>query len=302
VRPRRELVGAAFAALVCAAPVVARADARADLEKAHNAYIAHKYDDAESRLRALLDPKTSTLKDPDAIADARMYLGAVLLAEKKNEEAATVFDSLVIDRQSYEPDPLRVNLEAIDAFTDAKARNREKVAAMQAEQVRLAQEEKAKLENERQKQATRLAMLEKMASTELVIERHSRWLALVPFGAGQFQNGQTADGWLFLVGEGLLASATAVASGLSVYYEEKGFTASQQKDAGTATAYTHAAHWAGITDEVIAGGLVMAMVGGIIHAQATFVPERVEVRTRALPPLSLTPIIGPAGIGIIGRF
>ena len=302
MRLRCQLVGAAFAALVCAATGVARADARADLEKAHNAYIAHKYEDAEGRLRALLDPKTSTLKDPDAIADARMYLGAVLLAEKKNEEAASVFDALVIDRQSYEPDPLRVNLEAIDAFTDAKARNREKVAAMQAEQVRLAQEEKARLESERQKQALRLAMLEKMASTELVVERHSRWLALVPFGVGQFQNGQTADGWLFLVAEGLLASGTVVASGLSVYYEEKAFTASQQKDENAASAYARAGHWAAITDDVIAGGLVMAMVGGIVHAQATFVPERAEVRTRALPPLSLAPIIGPGGIGIVGRF
>ena len=38
------------------------ADAVSDLEKAHNAYVAHKYDDAEARLRALLDPRAGTLE------------------------------------------------------------------------------------------------------------------------------------------------------------------------------------------------------------------------------------------------
>ena len=82
----RLLVAASLAALICATPGLAQADAKSDLEKAHNAYMAHKYDEAESRLRALLDPATTSLKDPDSIADARMYLAAVLLAEKKSEE------------------------------------------------------------------------------------------------------------------------------------------------------------------------------------------------------------------------
>ena len=36
--------------------------------------------------------------------------------------------------------------------------------------------------------------LEKLASEETVIHVNSRWLALVPFGVGQFQNRQTALG------------------------------------------------------------------------------------------------------------
>ena len=98
---------------------------------------------------------------------------------------------------------------------------RDKLAAIQAERVRQAQAAQAKLEEEKQRQARRLAMLEELASTETVIERHSRWFALVPFGAGQFQNGQTAEGWLFLIGEGLLAGGSVVASGLSVYYGQQ---------------------------------------------------------------------------------
>lgn len=173
---------------------MARADAKDDLEKAHNAYMTHRYDDAETRLRALLDPTRSGLKDPDSIADARMYLAAVLLAEKKTEEAASTLEDLLNARPDYQADPMRVALEAIDALTDTKARLRDKLNAKKAEEFRKVQEEKAKLEVEHQKQVLRLAMLEKLATTEVVVERHSRWLSLVPFGVGQFQNGQTAEG------------------------------------------------------------------------------------------------------------
>jgi hypothetical protein len=299
---RRWLAAAPLAPLLCALAGAARADARSDLEKAHNAYLAHRYDDAESRLRALLDRRTGTLKDPDTVADARMYLGATLLAEKKNDEAATLFEGLLIERPDYQADPLRVSLEAVDALTDARARVRDKLDALQAEKVRKSQEEKARLEAERQKQTQRLALLEAMASTETVVERHSRWLALVPFGVGQFQNGQSAEGWLFLTGEGLLTTASVVASGLSLYYEERAVSAAQNNNASSLSAYEKLAHWSAITDDVLVGALALTMVGGVIHAQATFVPEKVELRKRDIPPVSLVPFVGPGGFGVLGRF
>ncbi|HTQ42910.1 MAG TPA: hypothetical protein VMI75_09175, partial [Polyangiaceae bacterium] len=140
------VVAAVAAALVgvTLAPV-ARADAATDLEKAHNAYVARQYDEAEMRLRALLDAKTGTLVDPDKVADARMYLAATLIAVKKTEEANGLLEQLLTDRPDYQPDPLRVSLEAIDALTDARTRIRDKLAALQAEKVRKAQEEKAKI-------------------------------------------------------------------------------------------------------------------------------------------------------------
>lgn len=298
----RLVVAAALAALVCATPGLARADAKADLEKAHNAYVAHKYDEAEARLRALLDPATSELKDPASIADAKMYLGAVLLAEKKSDEAAKVFEDLLLTAQGYEADPLRVSLDAIDALTDAKTRIKDQLNAMLAENVRKAQNEKAKLEVEHQKQVLRLAMLEKLATTEVVVERHSRWLSLVPFGVGQFQNGQTAEGWLFLTGEGLLAAGTVVAAGFAYGYEEQAWKYHQQGNSAAQSAYSSAAHWAAITDDVLVGGLVLTALAGIIHAESTYVPERVQMRKREIPPLSLAPVVGPMGVGIVGRF
>jgi tetratricopeptide (TPR) repeat protein len=277
------------------------ADAQGDLEKAHSAYVAHKYDDAESRLRALLDAKTGALKDADSINDARMYLGAVLLAEGKKDEAARTFDQLLRERPDYQPDPLRVSLDAIDAFIDTRTRIRDQLAAIQAEQVRKTQEERAKVEAERQKAAARLTTLEKLASTEVVVERHSRWLALIPFGVGQFQNGQDTLGWLFLTGEGLLAGATAVSAGLSLYYSGQASTLFGHGDPNAGVFQT-AAQRAAITADVLEGALAAMAVAGIVHAQLTFVPEHIELRKRDVPSVSLSPILAPGFLGLRGTF
>jgi hypothetical protein len=273
----------------------ARADAFSDLEKAHNAYVAHKYDDAESRLRALLDPHTGTLKDPDTVADARMYLGASLLAQGKKADAATVFEQLLRDKPDYQPDPLRVTLQATDALIDARSRLREELAASMAEKVRQAQEEKARLEAEKQKAAQRLAMLEKLASEETVTERHSRWLALLPFGVGQFQNGQTGLGIGFLVVESLAVIGNVV-SQIILLYNENQTSNAVSTGSLTAAGYHARARDAYYAGDIFAAGFAATAIAGIVHAQLTFVPERVEVRQRPLPPVStltLTPLVVP---------
>lgn len=303
MRSRRRIAAtAALAGLVAAAVARdARAEPLADLEKAHNAYVAHQYDEAEARLRALLDPKTGELKDPDSVAEARMYLGAVLLAEGKKDDAARTFEQLVLDKPDYQPDPLRVSLEAIDALTDAKARLRDELVAIQAEKVRKAQEEKAKADAERQKAALRLAMLEKLAGTEIVVQRSSRWEALVPFGVGQFQNGEEGLGWLFLSGEALLAAGSFVGAGASLYDQQQARDALARGD-GTANGWQHNGWVAAVTGDVFAGAFFVTALVGVVQAQLSFVPEHVTVRKREIPPVSLAPVVGPGGVGLGGTF
>jgi hypothetical protein len=296
-----KLLFAAVAATFVAAGSDAVADAQADLEKAHSAYVAHKYEDAEARLRALLDPNTSLLKDPDSLNDARMYLGAVFVAEGKKDDAARTFDQLLHDRPDYQPDPLRVSLEAIDAFIDARTRIRDQLVAIQAEQVRKAQEAKAKVEAERQKAAQRLATLEKLAAMEVVLERHSRWLALVPLGVGQFQNGQETLGWAFLSAQALLLGGSFVSAGLSMYYSGQASTLFSHGDP-TAGSYQAAAKRAAFVADIFDAGFLAAAIAGIVHAQLTFVPERVQVRKRDIPSVSFAPIVGPGVLGLRGAF
>jgi hypothetical protein len=302
VRPARGIVMLALsAALLAMATRQARADGQADLEKARNAYVAHKYEDAELRLRALLDAKTGGLDSADAIADARMYLGAVLLAEAKKDEANGAFERLLLDKPDYQPDPLRVSLEAIDALIDARTRLKDRLAAIQAEKARQAEAEKAKALLEKQKAEARVAMLEKLASEEVVTEHNSRWLALVPFGVGQFRNGQLSLGYTLLVGESLLGAGSIVGAALTLYNNGQTEAAVLRGD-GTAPGYNARAQQAAIVGDVFGGAFVLAALVGVVHAQLTFVPERTTVRRRQLPSLTLAPVVGPAGIGITGTF
>jgi hypothetical protein len=297
----RPVLAAAIVAVSLAVVRDARADGAADLEKAHNAYVAHQYDEAEARLRALLDPLTGPLKDPDSVADARMYLGATLVAEKKPDEAAAVFANLLSDKPDYQPDALRVSLDAIDAFTDARAKNRDKLAAIQAERVRKAQEEKARAEAERQRQVARLAMLEKLAGTEVVTTQNSRLVALIPFGAGQFQNGQTGLAWTFLVSEGLFAIGSGVGAAVS-YYNIGQRDGTYAGYPSVAQQYNDRAQGWAVAGDVFAGAFFAVALAGVVHAEATFVPEVTTTRPRELPSLSLAPIVGPGGLGLRGTF
>lgn len=297
---RRAVVVPAMAVLF-GVTSVARADAQGDLEKAHNAYVAHKYPDAEKRLRELLDPKSSQLKDPDAVADARMYLGAVLIAENKKDDAGVQFEQLLLDKPDYQPDPLRVSVAAIDALIDARSRLRDKLSAMQAEKVKVAQEEKAKADAERLRAASRLALLERLASEEVVVYRSSRWVAAVPFGVGQFQAGQNALGAAFLAGEGVLAVGSIVSAVMTVVRVGQASDALQQGLPSVAAQYNGQAQSWSLAGNLFSGGFALAAVAGIVHAEVTFLPERVEIRKRELPPVALSPMVGPL-LGVQGVF
>jgi hypothetical protein len=278
-----------------------RADELGDLQKAYGAYLARRYPDAEARLRALLDPKTGTLKDPDAIADARMYLAAVLLAEGKKPEASRVLEQLLADRPEYQADPLRISQQAFDALEDERLRQSEKIAATAAEAARRAQEEKAKALAEQEKARARLALLEHLASQEVVVERHSRWIALVPFGVGQFQNRQMTLGWTFLATESALFVGSAIGAGLTLYYSAQANDAVPKLD-GTAPQYQKNAQVASLVGNVFAAACASVAIAGVIQAQAAFVPERARARSRPLPPVSFGFGIGPGELILSGRF
>jgi len=296
------LVAAWAALIVSSSTGEAGADPASDLEKAHSAYVAHKYDDAEKRLRALLDPQTGTLTDPDAVADARMYLGAVLVAEGKKDLAAEVFEQLLLERPDYQPDPLRVALQGIDALIDARTKLRDRLEAIQAEKVRKAQEERARVEESRRRAAERQALIEKLASEEVVIERNSRWMALVPFGVGQFQNRQAALGWMFLSSELVFAAGSVVGAAASLYNVERENASVALHITTTAMQYESRAESAFVVGDVFAAAFAFAAIAGIVHAELTFVPEFVEMRSRPLPPVSVFPVVAPGGAGLGGTF
>jgi hypothetical protein len=133
-----------------------------------------------------------------------------------------------------------------------------------------------------------------MAGEEVEVEDHSRLIALVPFGAGQFQNGNRVLGWGFLGTEGALAIAAAVA--IPVYRLQL----AQSSDSFNAGDRASSAQWLSRAETtrdvnlVIAGAFVLTAIAGIVQAEVAFVPRQIETRVRPIPNVaSVVPLLAP---------
>ena len=293
-------------------PSTARAEDTSDFEKAYNAYTSHHYEEAESRLRALLDVKAGAPKDPDRIAEVRMTLATVLLAEGKKDEAGALLETLLFDKPDYQPDPLRVPLQALDALVDAQHRLTDKLLATQNKILEEAREHEAEAE----RAAARLATMRRLATERIIVERHSRFEALLPLGVGQFQNRQAALGVAFLATESLLAVGSAIGFYLTLYNQTLASNARSQ-GSNFAPGYQGRADEAAEVANIFSAGLAATVVLGIVQAQIAFVPQHVHIEYRPLPAsvesatpaappapprVSIAPVLGPGGIGIVGTF
>ncbi|HEY8079241.1 MAG TPA: hypothetical protein VIF62_34150 [Labilithrix sp.] len=290
---RRLAAAFAFAMLLCAAP--ARADGRSDLEKARAAYLARNYTEAEERLRALVDPKTG-LREPGLLSQARMNLGATLLAQGKKDAASEVFKGLILEDPTFEPDPLAFPGEVINLYIDIRSQLRERIKQAAEDAARLEAERRAREAAEKKAREEWQKKVEKMAGEEIITARHSRLVACLPFGAGQFQNGQPVLGWIFLGVEGGALAATAVSWPMYRYARIRQKEENDTNDIDRkAAAYGNRADDIELANWIAYGGAAAVAAIGIVQANIAFKSEVVEIKKRELPPISkVTPTIGPA--------
>jgi hypothetical protein len=139
-----------------------------------------------------------------------------------------------------------------------------------------------------------------LAQQETVVTPNSRWLALVPFGAGQFQNGKDTLGYVFLTSEVLLAASTLTSLGIETHLVLQANQLAKPElsindtlhNWNMALRYSSYA-WLGVS------------IIGVVEAQISFVPEQRRIRRRPLP-LDLRPTAqatpGGAVFGLSGQF
>jgi hypothetical protein len=264
---------------------VAHADGRAELEKARASFLSRNWADAEERLRVLLDPKTG-LKDRPLISQARMYLGASLLAQGKKDEAKETFEKLVLDDPSFDPDPLSFPSEAINTFIDVRSSLLEQIKTATQTAARLAAERKAREEAEREAQRVWFEKVKAQAGEEKITVRHNRVVASLPFGAGQFQNGQPVLGWIFLGAETVAVAGTVAVWGMYRY-------ARGREDDELYNANQLSPQWRQRAEDLrlvnlgFAGAFVAIAGIGIAQAHLAYVPESPEKRKRDLPAMAM---------------
>jgi tetratricopeptide (TPR) repeat protein len=299
---RSWLLSALIAAcLAFSAP--AHADEQSELDKGRNAYRTRQYDEADARFRAMLDPKIGTLHDPALVAQAYMIWGAVMMAKGRPKEAGELFEQLLLKDPHFEPDPLSFPTAVLDAFSDTRSRIRQRLNALAQEQAKRDAERREREERDKQRQIERMRMLERLATEEKIIEHRSRLVAFVPFGAGQFQNGEKALGWVFLGAEALCLAAGTIAVPFAhaelAAHEDANDNAANPSPTTEAQQHLDAARAWRFVNLAAYGGFVLTAVAGIVQANVKFERDVVVVRKRPLPPtVSLSPQPTPSGLGL----
>jgi len=293
-----------FAVSLAAAP--ARADDASELERAKASYDAGRYQEAVERFREILNPAApNALREPVAIERARAYNAACLIALGRSDEADAEIEKIIRANPVFSPDPVAFPGKVVDRFIEIKSRLKGEIEA--AFRARAAVEQAAKAKAERQ-QREYIESLQRLASQETVLVRHSRWIAMVPFGAGQFQNGQAELGYTFLLAESALA-VTSIVSGI-VHMNLVANYVSETQGTVDFEPFKSKLETARDVNRYSIGALGLVALVGIVHAQLTFVPGVQETRQRALPlPPPSPPVtpkvgVGPSGffLGVGGRF
>ncbi len=302
---KRLVAIAAFGALTLGASA-AHADPRAELEKARAAYLARNWAEAEERARVLVDPTTG-VKDRAIVSQGRMILGAALIAEGKKEQAADVFEKLILEDPTFEPDPLGFPSEVVNTFIDTRAQLAERIKNAAITAAKLEAERKAREEAEREKQRVWLEKVKAQAQEEKITVRHSRLVASLPFGVGQFQNDEPLLGWIFLGTEAALVAGTVVTLPMYLYARRR---EAEERNAGDierkADQYDQRADDIQLVNLGLVGGFAVIAVAGVVQANLAFTPTKEERKHRELPPLGrLSPVVTPlagggAYVGVTG--
>ncbi len=280
----------------------------AELERARSYYQSGDYASCKEAYQDLFKhfPKTHEGVTQEEIEEGRVHYAACLFALGDKSGADTQLRSAIEDNplmgapdQVVFPQPFR------DLFFKAKADFQDEAERELKAQLQAAKEEQQRRERQALEERRRVRRLERLAATETLVHQNRRWVAALPFGAGQFQNGDETLGAVFLTTELALltASIVSVSRQLSIHSQADGGANVRDPDPFNNQIRTaHAVEiWAGV------GFLALSAIG-IIEAQLSFVEEvGIGSRRRAQPPsqrvrerASIRPTVGglPGGASL----
>jgi hypothetical protein len=193
------------------------------------------------------------------------------------------------------PPPGEFHQKVVERFIKVRSEHRAEIEKAKRE-IQMARESTIAVEEARKNTlTTRIAELERLVATERVVRRRSRWVALAPFGIGQFQNDAPGLGVIFAAGQGLSLVGSLVSG---IIAQDLASPQCGTLDAGTQqtvdcgklagqfkTART--VNW------VSGGAFAGLLLGGIIQAQVVFEAESTEIRNRPRSgSVSLAPWVG----------
>jgi hypothetical protein len=247
---------------------------------------AARYEECSARLALLLDPKgTRPLRDRNVIETARIYQATCLIGLDKVELANEPLRAAIrANPQMRAPDSLVFPQKVVDRFLKVREELYAELRAAERAQIDKAHREAREKQRRESEDWARMLLLERLARQEVVVTKNRRWIAIVPFGAGQFQNGDATLGWIFLGTETVLGAAalTSLAVHSHLQSEVDRIVARRLDVASGVQDRLNDWHLALTLSSY---GFIGAAALGILQAQLAFVPEVRVVRERKLPDL-----------------
>lgn len=284
----------------------------AKLARVITLYETGKYGDCVKAFSGLIGAEPRQISDPDVLERARMYYAACLIGNGQTADAEEQMRAALRQNPTMRPDSLVFPGPVIDRFLQVKDALKVELAAAEAKKREAARAAAAAAAARTAAEKRRVARLEELASQEVQVEKNSRWVAAIPFGAGQFQNRDPLLGYLFLGSEVLLAG-TAI--GAMVIQLDLNARADDDPppDPADLNPKLDAAYQ---TMVISTWGFIGVAAVGVLQAQLAFVPElkrsvkkplSPELRPPAEKPgVSLLPVAHPTrgggAFGVVGRF
>ncbi len=298
-------------AVMCAVEARAQEDEYSLFERAKNAYDRGEYSETVSRFEVIL---RSDLKNPALILECHKLTAVSFLFLGDPESAERHFDELLTREPDYTLDPMLFPISVIDFFLEIKAKNDEKLEALKLARAR---DEELKRQEDEKRRLEELEKLKRNVYLERSRKQHSILVAMIPFGAGQFQNDQVGKGVFFLGSELLLATTTVTTyflhASLRDYAKEPlSNPDSLQTAKRRETAYR-------VVNQTSAIALGCVAIWGIVDSLFNYVPETINwqpLEEREVPEdlrpghktskrnVLITPYLGEStlGVGVSGRF
>lgn len=314
----------ACAALLAVASWTLVGEARAgddeELQAAVTRVEAQKFPEAIARLEVLLDPNATPcpsgpeltpsgcrLTNPELIVAARAQYALALFGEKgRTPEVYAQAEAILRAQPTYQPNTSLFPQDLVDVFVVVRGRLAEENVEAARKKADAAQRQKEQEDARKKADAEYVAALEKQAAEETVLVERSRLYAFVPFGVGQYQNGDNG----LAVGFAAFEAIAGITSLVTYLYEQDLVT---QRAANPArfdndAADAQIAGWA-LANRIATGVLIGSAVIGIVEANVSYEDAEPQTRQRPLPKrkaASVTPVLAPSDgggfIGAVGTF
>jgi hypothetical protein len=188
-------------ALIAAGPTgivpIAPTSPRDSFDRGRTAFERAEYKRAIEILTPVLYPDMLLDSEGEQV-QAHKMLGVAYLFENKPDEARREFKKLLELRPEFRFDPL-LDSQRVVTFFDAFLKEEEAT-------IRRLKSLKDQRDRDKAARDARNAARLNLPPTIVRYERHSLGVALIPFGVGQFQNGENRKGWWFLGAESALVA------------------------------------------------------------------------------------------------